>query len=202
MLIYINRWKLGVTENFTYKINMIIGGEKMYRKKLEQPVLGKSKEMILYPKTIQLNILDNLIQTKIKNYVDYAKLNTDLLSKAKWLSKWNNTTKKEILSSISIAIVTRNVSDEKLINLNDLVQRYYQYFDVIDSEDDIESRFEETFDTLLQIPDEVFYYLEVKSNIGNPKFVSNDKYNNRSRRISVNIKTKDDDKDVRYDMIA
>ena len=191
MIKYTNQWKVHIDNRYKENYYLQKEEERMYSNLYIQckDTLELSEEFLLSrdfqrSKANELVIeLDNLICTKVKEFYDYGTQKENFETKAKWLELWNNTTKKQILNSINLSIIMSTVPEQKLGGLRNLVNRYYNYFIVVDSEENLEDKFEEIFDTVVQIPDEVSYYLEVNSYVNNPKFVDGDIYINSPKTI-------------------
>jgi hypothetical protein len=134
-------------------------------------------------KTIRL--LQNVINNKIDSWIAFAVARPEYSETLQWLQETFTTYKKDLFDKINFAIIIQDVNKYKLNTLSELVQGYINYFEVIDQDRDDIARFTEIFNTIIQIPDEIYNYLEISEKINRLSFDIED--NQYDKSISVEV---------------
>jgi hypothetical protein len=104
--------------------------------------------------------LNMLLVDKCNKYYNYDKRDKD---KANWLNDWYVNVQNELLQVVIESILFNKINKNKLNQLDEIVDRYYDYFEFIenDDEDNENERYEEIFNTIIQVPYEIYMLLEI-----------------------------------------
>lgn len=110
---------------------------------------------------INIKRLNALLEDKCNKYCNYDNRDQD---KAIWLNEWHVTVQNELLQVVIESIISNKINKTKLKQLDEIVTRYYDYFEFIenDNDDNDEERYEEIFNTIIQMPSEICMMLEIK----------------------------------------
>lgn len=148
----------------------------------DSKVISKILESHVY-----LSALDRLIETKSNEFLNFTENEKDIEEKGKWLRDWLNTTKKHVFSAIFQALFSSKIHIDKLDNLKSIVKSYQDYFHIIEKEDDDLDRYEEMFNTLIQIPTEVMAYLKIVDREAQATFIQPKTYKGNKLQIKSSI---------------
>jgi hypothetical protein len=132
-----------------------------YSEKSYVPNITLASEEILINVFLSFNMLKQLIDTKIRTYSSYAEHQVKFAPKAEWLRSTWMKDEEQVFDQIISIITQGSITSDKLNELDELIQSYINYFDVIDSEDDADEKYEELFNTIIQIPTEVCEFLDM-----------------------------------------
>lgn len=61
------------------------------------------------------------------------------------------------------SVIFNKINKTKLKQLDEIVTRYHEYFEFVenDDDDDDNERYEEIFNTIIQVPSEIYMFLEI-----------------------------------------
>lgn len=120
-------------------------------------------------------ILNSFIDKKIEELSAFYKCNDNFKLKSIFLDDWKTNRKKEVFKDINQVITSGNLKKEKLKRLNKRIDRYFKYFDLIDKEENMNDKYEEMFNTLVQIPSEIYSFIKEENSNQSGEFIK-DKY--------------------------
>ena len=171
------------------------GGINMYLKtnlkdkgllSLDNPnsdILNDSTEDLYLNVLFNIGALDNFIDERIEEISRVSRQNKSLNNTSEFLNNWKDNRKSELFTEIQQIINLGNLINEKLVKLNKRIDRYFKYFDLIDKEKNINDKYEEMFNTLVQIPSEIYNFIEEGKSNQNGKFIEYD-YNYQNNKPS------------------
>ena len=169
MVTYISKW---YTSNIScnYKQNLVLRGNNMYTMVGALQYVTASYEVDTFDKEklefwsnmyAKIRSLSNFINDKVAEFCSYATKNVIYNSNANWLKDWNSGIKEQKFFEIIQSILINRLDNDRLASLNLFIKRYFEYFDLISSEEETDEKYEELFNTIIQIPSEIFSYLNI-----------------------------------------
>lgn len=139
--------------------------------------------------TILFNIvnLNSFIDKRIEELSVFSKVSDNFKPKSIFLDYWKINRKEEVFEDINQVITSGNLKKEKLKRLNKRIDRYFKYFDLIDKEENMNDKYEEMFNTLVQIPSEIYSFIKGENLNQNGEFIKNKYYYNEKIPSSVHM---------------
>jgi len=163
-------------KNITYDECIYSGGEKVNIKKNSH----ESKVLEVY---FNLYSLSRFIDEKTDEFTNYPKEFDYLSQRADWLKNWNMIKKKQSFANIFQVIDETKIKNDKLDKLNKRIERYFTYYGIISSEIESEQKYEKLFNTLTQMPAELYNFIKANKTEENSKFMKNE-YTTTNKRTS------------------
>lgn len=146
---------------------------------------NESNDKELFEGIAYIFMLDRLVDKKTKEFMNYSKNNKSFLSKYNWINKWQLTTKRERMENIYNSF-RFNTIDKKNYQIPKLLfQCYTRYFDVINEEKNKKAKYEEMFNTIIQIPIEICEALEIHEKVTMKAKFLNNKYKERDNYSDI-----------------
>ncbi len=108
---------------------------------------------------------------------------------------WKKSEKNAIIGNVLFAISGNLVSNQKLSILQEIILGYFEYFEILSQEPTSGERFEETFNTILQIPAEIYKFINVNEILYEAEFTCDLLYENG---VKKNSKEKSKDNFLEY----
>ncbi len=178
-------------QGIIYKQTLELGGPNMINDKtnftftnipeITKEVFKEDKSLIVFSR---IKRLDVLLNDKIDEYKKHVKSFQGFNSKLEWLLNWKSTEKKDILDSILFTVSCGFISSRKLNILMEIISGYFDYFEILSQEPISEERFEETFNTILQIPAEVYDFVKANEICYEAEFINNICYKDENKKKS------------------
>lgn len=138
-----------------------------------------------------IRVLNDFIDKRIEEFSTFSIDDESLELKSKWLNDWKTNRKKEVFIDIDQLMISGNVNEEKLTKLNKRIKRYFRYFDLIDRESNVTDKYGEIFNTIIQIPAEIYGFIKKGSSKQNGEFIKS-KYYYNDNKISSSVSIEDD----------
>jgi hypothetical protein len=163
----------------------------------EGEIMDNRKESVTYDtyedleSMVYLIRLDLLVDEKTSEYISYANKQKNLKQKAEWIKNWKKTTKQERLGKIIEMYTCNNISYNDLEIPKKLFESYSDYFNVIDREKDIKSRYQEMFNTIIQIPAEISEHLAAYKEMNRNANFLDTGYNSQIRKYGISCSDND-----------
>lgn len=142
----------------------------------------EDKELTTY---LSLFKLSEFIDSKVQLIKNYSTINKSFCGKALFLVRWMKESKTPIFKEITANNNFKTVKPDKYDSIYNRINKYFSYFNIIEDEEDEEDVYEQMFDTLIQIPTEIYNFLEIKIESKQAKFVNN-RYETGNVRKSSN----------------
>ena len=190
------------SQNVKYKQTLVLGGKNMINKNVNFTITNELNfNESFFKEDEQLKAfsyvlkLDNLLNLKIDEYGNYTKNFKEFQSKFDWLINWKKSKKSVIIVNVLLAISGNLVSNQKLSILQEIILGYFEYFEILSQEPDSSEGFEETFNTILQIPAEIYQFINVNEILYEAEFTCDLFYENG---VKKNSKEKNKDNFLEY----
>jgi len=169
MVTYLSKW---YTSNIfcNYNQKLVLRGSNMYTMvgalqhvtaSYEDDTIDKEKLEFWSNIYTRIRWLSNFINDKVTEFCCYATKNVIYNSNANWLKDWNSGIKERTFFEIIQAILLNRIANDKIASSYLFIERYFDYFDLISSEKDTDEKYEELFNTIIQIPSEIYSYLNI-----------------------------------------
>ncbi|MGB4439790.1 MAG: hypothetical protein WBJ13_11355 [Sedimentibacter sp.] len=164
MVLYKQDWTslqfFSYIQNYNYigGINMILNNDYL-----------ENKEIFTY---LNLYKLSDLIDSKVNLIREYSEKNKNFTCKVLFLENWNKESKIPVFRKITDYNNFKSINPIKYDAINSRINKYFSYFDIIESEEVEDEVYEEMFDTLVQIPTEIYDFVEIVHIDKTAKFIS------------------------------
>jgi len=182
MVLYKQSWTCLQFYSYIYSYNYI-GGVNM---DINNSYF-ENKETTTY---LNLFKLSEFIDSKINLIKEYSVLNKSFCGKALFLENWIKESKIPVFKEITDYNNFRTIKPDKYDSINSRINKYFSYFDIIESEYDEEEIYEQIFDTLVQIPSEIYNFVEIVPIDKYAKFVDNKYITKYVTKSNKNVSSK------------